>query len=390
MVLQFSSNRLFMLLSAYRLVLFSTLLILLVCATAASAQQPLGELHATDASVEGSVILAGASTSVLSGSSIEAKVQIATLKLERGGSLLVCPGTKLTITASQNGHELMFSLNSGNLEMDYQLGAAADTLLTRELRLLIPGPGKLHQAVRVSPNGDTCVQSLPSNATWIVVSETKGDATYQLRPDEAVVFQGGHISGALPTRQNCGCPAPPPTSVAIATPPPAEPGPAQPSPMRQPVVANEHVSVEAPSVVRADDLTPNHAATIAALKLEHNKPVSFDALSPNVQAAAPISSKTYSASGYKEPATLNTARDRSGHFAVQVGAFKVKENAYRLADRLKNKRYEVEVVQCEDSAHQLWYLVRVGRYADRALARSVAAKLASEDDLGLKPFICVM
>jgi len=317
-------------------------------------------------------------------------VQIATLKLERGGSLLVCPGTKLTINASQNGHELMFSVNSGNLEMDYQLGAAADTLLTPELRLLMPGPGKLHQAVRVNPNGDTCVQSLPSNATLIVVSETKGDATYQLRPDEAVVFQGGHISGALPARQSCGCPAPPPTSVAIATPPPAEPGPAQPSPKPQPVVANEHVSVEAPSVFRADDLPSDNAATVAALKLEHKKPVSSDALSRNVQGAAPTSSETHSASGSKELSTPNTARDRSGHFAVQVGAFKVKENAYRLADRLKNKRYEVEVVQREDSAHQLWYLVWVGRYPDRALARSVAAKLASEDDLGLKPFICVM
>jgi len=375
LALQSSNNRLFMLLWAYRLVLFSTLLIVLVCATAASAQQPVGELRATGASVEGSVNLAGASTSVLSGSSIEAKAQIATLKLERGGSLLVCPGTKLTITASQNGHELMFSLKSGNLEMDYQLGATADTLLTPALRLLMPGPGKLHQAVRVSPNGDTCVQSLPSNAPWIVVSEMKGDATYQLRPNEAVVFQGGHISGALPTRQNCGCPAPPPTSVAIATPPPAEPGPAQPSPKPQPVVTNEHVSVEAPSVSRG---------------LEANKQVSSGALSPNVQTAAPPSSETHSASGSKEPATLNIARDKSAHFAVQVGAFKVKENAYRLADRLKNKRYEVEVLQREDSAHQLWYLVRVGRYADRALARSVAAKLASENDLGLKPFICVM
>jgi len=374
-VLQFSSNRLFMLLSAYRLALFSTLLISLVCAAAASAQQPVGHLQATDASVEGSVILAGASASVLSGSSIEAKVQSATLKLERGGSLLVCPSTKLTVTASQNGHELMFSLNSGNLEMDYPLGATADTLLTPALRLLMPGPGQLHQAVRVSLNGDTCVQSLPSNSTWIVVSETNGDATYQLRPGEAVVFEGGHISGALPTRQNCGCPAPPPTSAAIATPPPAEPGSAQPSPKPQPVVANEHVSVEAPSVFR---------------DLEQNKQVSSDALSPNVQAAAPTSFEPHSASGSKEPATRNTTRDRSGHFAVQVGAFKVKENAYRLADRLKNKGYEVEVVQREDSAHQLWYLVRVGRYADRAHAGSVAAKLASEAELGLKPFICVM
>src|SRR5271169_2491021 len=100
------------------------------------AQQTLGELYATDASVKGSVILAGSGTSVLSGSSIQAGAQAATLKLERGGNLLVCPGTKLSITASQSGRELMFSLNAGNVEMNYPLGASADTLLTPELRLL--------------------------------------------------------------------------------------------------------------------------------------------------------------------------------------------------------------------------------------------------------------
>src|SRR5271167_1841690 len=79
------------------------------------AQQPLGELYATDASVKGSVILAGSGTSVLSGSSIQAGAQAATLKLERGGTLLVCEGTKLSITASQSGRQMLFSLNSGNV-----------------------------------------------------------------------------------------------------------------------------------------------------------------------------------------------------------------------------------------------------------------------------------
>src|SRR5580700_9586623 len=74
------------------------------------AQQSVGELYATDARVKGSVILAGSGTGVLSGSSIEAGAQTATLKLERGGSLQVCQGTKLSITASQSGRALMFSL----------------------------------------------------------------------------------------------------------------------------------------------------------------------------------------------------------------------------------------------------------------------------------------
>ena len=102
-------------------------------------------------------MLAGSGTSVLSGSSIQAGAQAATLKLERGGSLLVCEGTKLSVTSSQNGRQLLLSLNSGNLELNYPLGTEADTLLTPDLRLLLPGPGTVHVAVRVAPHGDTCV-----------------------------------------------------------------------------------------------------------------------------------------------------------------------------------------------------------------------------------------
>src|ERR1022692_2536502 len=213
----------------HRFLLVPAVLVLGMCCTA-EAQQTLGELYATDARVKGAVILAGSGTSVLSGSSIAAGAQNATLKLERGGSLLVCSGTNLSVNASQNGRELMFSLNSGNLEMNYPLGAAADTLLTPDLRLLLPGPGTVHIAVKVTPQGDTCVQSLPSNATAIVVSETMGDATYQVKPDEAVLFKSGRISEAVRTKQNCGCPVTQPVHVAKLappSPPPVEPKPDQ-------------------------------------------------------------------------------------------------------------------------------------------------------------------
>src|ERR1700683_5810928 len=106
-----------MLLSPQRLVLPSALLACMLSGLPAGHQaQPIGELYATDASVKGSVILAGSGTSVLSGSSIQAGAQAATLKLERGGNLFVCEGTKLSITASQTGREMLFSLNSGNGE----------------------------------------------------------------------------------------------------------------------------------------------------------------------------------------------------------------------------------------------------------------------------------
>src|SRR5512142_2340226 len=178
-----------MLSSLHRLAFPLTLSICTMPMLAAAQQaQSIGQLYAADASVKGSVMLAGSGTSVLSGSSIEAGTQAATLKLDRGGSLLVCEGTKLSIASSQNGRQMLFSLNSGNLELNYPLGTEADNLLTPDLRLLLPGPGTVHVAVRVAPNGDTCVQSLPWNAAAIVISETMGDATYQVKQDEAVLF----------------------------------------------------------------------------------------------------------------------------------------------------------------------------------------------------------
>src|ERR1700733_8338016 len=105
-----------MLLSPQRLVLPSHLLACMLYGFAAAQQaQPIGELYATDASVKGSVILAGSGTSVLSGSSIQAGAQAATLKLDRGGSLLVCEGTKLAVTSSLTRLAMLVSLNSGNV-----------------------------------------------------------------------------------------------------------------------------------------------------------------------------------------------------------------------------------------------------------------------------------
>jgi hypothetical protein len=294
-------------------------LLILAMTGATAAQQTLGELYATDASVKGSVILAGSGTSVVSGSSIQAGAQAATLKLERGGSVLVCPGTKLSITASQSGRELMFSLNSGNLEMNYPLGTSADTLLTPDLRLLMPGPGTVHVAVHVTPQGDTCVQSLPWNAAAVVVSETMSDATYQVKPDEAVLFKGGHLSEAVHSKHNCGCPVAPPTQVAKAAPPPppVESKPAQPAaqaakPLPTPS-PEEHVAVEAPFVFRATDPAPDLTETVATLKLESNKLIQ---LNPVVLPPPPMKN----GSAQTKPAETATKQQKHGLFS-RIGAF---------------------------------------------------------------------
>lgn len=304
-----------MLFSLHRLALSA----LVICAmqVAAAAQQSIGELYATDASVKGSVVLAGSGTTVLSGSSIQAGAQAATLKLDRGGSVLVCEGTKLSLTSSQTGRQLLLSLNSGNLELNYPLGAEADTLLTPDLRLMLPGPGTVHVAVRVTPQGDTCVQSLPWNVSAIVISETMGDATYQVKPDEAVLFKGGHLTEASRSRQNCGCPRAVPIEVAKAAPPP--PPPAQPkateplaSAPPPPPPPEQHLAVEAPFIFRGSDPLPDLSPNIARLRLENTKLVQLE---PAVLPPASAKKKSVPSNN------TQVAKKQSHGFFSKIGAF---------------------------------------------------------------------
>jgi len=278
------------------------------------AQQNVGELYASDASVKGGVVLANSGTKVLSGSSLAAGDQAATLKLERGGSMLICRGTSLAVTTSQNGRQLMFSMNAGNVEMDYPIGAAADNLLTPDFRLLLPGPGQLHLAVRVSAKGDTCVQSLGSNSSAVVVSEGMGDASYQVKANEAVLFKGGNIAGATPTRESCGCPPPPPTQVAkLAPPPPSEPKPE--AAKADPTPPETHMVVDAPFIYRASDpvdLTEN----VAHLHME-TKPVNLDPL-----VLPPPTTSAKKVKPVKSEVTSNgqQTEEKRGFFA-KLGAF---------------------------------------------------------------------
>ena len=302
-------------------------LLLLLSSPSLLAQQNIGELYATDASVKGSVILAGSGTSVLSGSQIAAGAQTATLKLERGGSVLVCPGTSLSVSASQSGRQLLFSVNSGNLELDYPIGSASDTLLTPDFRLLLPGPGKIHVAMRVNANGDTCVQSLPGNSSALEVSEAMGDQSYQVKEDEAVLFKGGHVQGASRMHQSCGCPAPAPTQVARVTTPPPSPAAAIPGKLpptsgaalaaemdeAAPVMPGAHLTMDAPFVFSGEGVPPDMTAVVAHLKLDNTQLVSLQpvVLPPGKQKKVESTTQTVAA---------NSADEKRGVFS-KIGAF---------------------------------------------------------------------
>lgn len=288
------------------------------------AQRNIGELYASDASVKGSVLLAGSGTSVLSGSQIAAGAQAATLKLERGGNVLVCPGTSLSVSSSENGRQLLFSVSSGNLELNYPIGSATDSLLTPDFRLLLPGPGRIHVAMRVTANGDTCVQSLPENGSALLVAEAMGDESYQVKQDESVLFRGGHIQGAARSHQSCGCPAPAPVQVARTVPaettvpkkpPPPTSGAALAAAMDEsaPEMPGSHLSVEAPFVFSGKGIPPDMTAVVAHLKLDSTQIVTL-----NPQVLPPGKQKKTEAN--QQTVAANEPGEKKGMFS-KIGAF---------------------------------------------------------------------
>jgi hypothetical protein len=146
------------------------------------------------------------------------------LRLARGGEVHVCPRTAVTVTSSQNGKQIMLSMNTGGMEAHYSIGPATDAIVTPDFRMALTGPGQFEFAITDDKQGNTCVRALTGNTSSLFVTELMGEASYQVKSNEQVVFHHGRLSQAdhnIPP--DCGCAISPAPVQRAQVPAPAAP-----------------------------------------------------------------------------------------------------------------------------------------------------------------------
>jgi hypothetical protein len=177
-------------------------------------------LQAAGVQISGDVHVANGDLQLGNGSTITAGNETVPITLSRGGELKLCPTTSVHLARDRSieaadDSGLMLGLDRGALEARYQTGKYSDVLLTPDLRILISGPGEADLSIRVSRQGDTCIDNRGPNGPYITVTSQLEGGLYRVQPGQHVSFLHGSLREVVDTEHEpCGCPAP--VSVADA------------------------------------------------------------------------------------------------------------------------------------------------------------------------------
>jgi hypothetical protein len=187
--------------------------------SAAMAQQSIGTIGVQDANVAGALEISNGRAVLVGNTTVTAKDHTAEVALQRGGKVLVCATSGLHLTAGKTAEAsqpLMLALDRGAIEV--QMDATSnDVVVTPDLRFAVQSNGPLDLRLRVTRNGDTCVDNHGSGAPTLRVVDQFGEATYDLHAGQHVLFEHGSLKEVVDRETSpCGCPPAPVVSVADA------------------------------------------------------------------------------------------------------------------------------------------------------------------------------
>ena len=199
-----------------------TLASLAVLSVSALAQQPapaltMGTVPTHDALVTGGLQVHGERADLVSNASVTAYDRTAAISLVRGGEILVCATTQFHLLHSGTGDALLFGLDRGAFEI-HSASQPQDIILTPDIRFTLEAPGRFDLRLRVTTNGDTCVENAGASAPVLLLNDAFSDASsYRLIAGQHVLFEHGNLRQVVDNeRSPCGCPQPAPAPSSVA------------------------------------------------------------------------------------------------------------------------------------------------------------------------------
>jgi hypothetical protein len=278
-------------------------------------QSSIGTVGVQDATVAGALEVSNGRAILVGNTTVTARDRTADIALNRGGTVKVCATSGLHLTAGKSaegtvGVPLMLALDRGAIEV--QMAATTrDVVMTPDLRFTMRGDGPLDLQLRVTRNGDTCVENRGTQAPVLNVADQFGEAAYELRAGQHVLFEHGSLKEVVDHESSsCGCPPETTMSVADALLHPAGAGngtagdaatAAKPAAEEHPFPAAVSAGLAPPSAVPPAPAGAPHTQVSAALtsnegadSLAPPKPTEKESTSANAPAAlaspAPVAS----------------------------------------------------------------------------------------------------
>jgi hypothetical protein len=300
----------------------------------AQAQQSIGTVGVQDATVAGALEVSNGRAILVGNTTVTARDRTADIALNRGGTVKVCATSGLHLTAGKSEGTvattpLMLALDRGAIEV--QISATPrDVVMTPDLRFTVRADGPLDLQLRVTRNGDTCVDNRGAQAPVLNVADQFGEAAYELRAGQHVLFEHGSLKEVVDHESSsCGCPPEATMSVADALLHPAGSGNAaagdaatvvKPAAEQHPFPAAVSAGLAPPSAVPPAPAGAPHTQVSAALSSNEGA----DSLAPKatekVPAEAPAANTATTGAPASPPATTTSATGASAPVAATTPA----------------------------------------------------------------------
>ena len=180
------------------------------------AARVMGTVATKDALVTGGLEVKGDRARLMSNASVTAYDHTAQVKLERGGEVLVCATSQFHLLHSGTGNGLLFGLDRGAIEL-HTPTEGQDVILTPDIRFSVESKGSYDLRMRVTRDGDTCVENVGKKAPVLMLNDAFSRASYRLMAGQHVLFEHGSLKEVVDSEtSSCGCPSEPVMTVADA------------------------------------------------------------------------------------------------------------------------------------------------------------------------------